>query len=872
MRTTTTLCAIFCVLSFGTLSQHDHEELEHLFSKHSLSDFENLIGVQDSNIQNMRYLNFIDSTYQNFHKSIEQRLRNGEEISDGQFSLEYLELVSNVASIKNNFDKPLDIDFTPKALNGPCVNMDFETGDVSGWELTRGNVDGSAPYSYVGEFVVGPGPYHQVFGGGVDPVTGISRVNPLGGGFSARLGNGTGVGARAARLRQTFLVDSTNFMFTYSYAVIFQSPVGHALNQLPYFTVRVFDSLGNSVPCGEYSVIADASNASNYQSASYGGSTVLYKDWETVFTNLSAFIGQNVTIEFTSGDCSLTGHFGYAYVDASCGMSSVIASQSTICTGDSSILTAPAGAASYSWSNGATTQSTTVYTGGTYTCTLTPFQGGGCSIDLDISIEEYPSPTADFIPSSIVACVAEPIIFTDQSIIPNPGVITSYRWDFGDGNVTLPGTGTITGISNTTGTYLLPEHYYDVAGVYNVELWVTTDDGCADSITIPVTINALPIVVAGTNQIVCEGVLVTLSGTGALSYFWDNGIVDGQPFTQNVGVNTYTVIGTDINGCENTDQVDVTVNPLPVVSAGPDESICDGESVTLSGTGAFVYVWDNGVMDGVVFTPPVGAVLYTVTGTDTNGCSNIDTVNVTVNALPSIDAGLDQSVCDGITVTLSGAGGTTYVWSNGVIDGQSFIQPVGTITYALLGLDANGCQGTDQVDVTVNPFPVVDAGVDQEVCEGVAVTLSGAGTSTYTWDNGVIDGQAFVQAVGTVTYTVIGTDINGCQGTDQVNVIVNPLPIIDAGPDQIICEGGSVILSGGGGSAYAWDNGVIDLVSFSPAIGTLMYTVIGTDLNGCSNSDVVDVTVNPLPIIDAGVDQTVCEGDNVVLFGTGALT
>ena len=101
-------------------------------------------------------------------------------------------------------------------------------------------------YYDINEVIVGPGAYHSIFGGGVDPVCGIPCVNPAGGAFSARLGNGTGTGARAAKLRQTFLVDATNYMYRYSYAVVFQSPAGHSLNEQPYFTVRVFDSLGNS--------------------------------------------------------------------------------------------------------------------------------------------------------------------------------------------------------------------------------------------------------------------------------------------------------------------------------------------------------------------------------------------------------------------------------------------------------------------------------------------------------------------------------------------------------------------------------------------------------------------------------------------------
>ena len=870
MKTTTTMLFVFCFSVFSLFAQTIHEEMDELFESNSLFTFENDLGFQPGDYDNQSLIDHIDAQYQSFFSGYYTRVENGEHITSAEFNSDYQNLISANLITVNSMKGGGNSTVTTKIVDGPCVNMDFESGDLTGWDLTRGNVDGSVPFSFVGEFAVGPGPYHTVFGGGVDPVTGIPRVNPLGGAFSTRLGNGTGTGARAARMKQTFMVDATNYMFTYSYAVVFQSPVGHSLDELPYFTVRVIDSAGVDVPCGEYSVIADAANAADYETTNWGGSTVLYKNWETVFANLDAFIGQNVTVIFTAGDCSLSGHFGYAYVDASCGVDVITASQDIICTGDSSILTAPLGASSYLWNTGATTQEITVFTGGTYSCTLTPSQGGGCSIDLDITIDENPSPTADFNSNTIVACLNDSIHFTDLSTIPLPGVITDYRWDFGDGIMTPLSNGVIGAVPGTTGDYTAPSHIYAAPGVYNVELYVISADGCSDSITYSITINSIPVVVAGVDQTVCDGFPVTLSGAGANVYAWDNGIVDNVPFVQGVGVITYTLTGTDLNGCFNTDQVDVTVNANPVVDAGIDQMVCDGFAVTLSGAGASVYAWDNGILDGVPFVQAVGTITYTLTGTDLNGCFNTDQVDVTVNPLPIIDAGIDQTVCDGVAVTLTGAGGSTYAWDNGITNGIPFIQPVGAMTYTVTGTDMNGCVNTDQVNVTVNPLPAIAAGVDQQMCSGSAVTLNGTGAIAYAWDNGVTDGVPFGQPVGVVTYTVIGTDLNGCQNNDQVDVTVYALPTIEAGSDQVICDGESVTLSGNGGNVYLWDNGVNDGIAFSPVVGTITYTVIGTDANGCSNTDQVDITVNPLPIVDAGMDQQLCNGNQVTLNGAGA--
>ena len=385
----------------------------------------------------------------------------------------------------------------------------------------------------------------------------------------------------------------------------------------------------------------------------------------------------------------------------------------------------------------------------------------------------------------------------------------------------------------------------------------TSDLGCTAETTKTITVNSLPTVIAGTDQTVCENDMVTLAGSGAVSYVWNNGVVNNTAFAA-TGTTTYTVIGTDANGCENSDMVDVNVNTLPAVNAGLDQSVCDGDMVTLAGSGAVSYVWDNGVIDNTAFTPS-GTMTYTVTGTDVNGCENSDMVDVNVNTLPTVDAGLDQTICEGDMVTLTGSGADSYVWDNSVIDNTAFT-PSGTMTYTVTGTDANGCENSDMVDVNVNTLPTVNAGLDQTVCEGDMVTLTGSGADSYVWDNSVIDNTAF-EASGSMTYTVIGTDANGCENSDMVDVNVNMLPTVDAGTDQTVCEGDMVTLAGSGADSYVWDNSVIDNTAFE-ATGSMTYTVIGTDANGCENSDMVDVNVNSLPtatVVDNG-DKTLTAG------------
>jgi len=328
-------------------------------------------------------------------------------------------------------------------------------------------------------------------------------------------------------------------------------------------------------------------------------------------------------------------------------------------------------------------------------------------------------------------------------------------------------------------------------------------------------------------------------------------VTNGTPFTPDA-TNTYTVTGTNANGCINTDQVVVTINPIPAVGAGADQTICIGASVTLSGSGASTYTWNNGVNNGIAFAPS-STLTYTVTGTSAQNCTNTDQVTVTVNPLPTVSAGIDQTVCTGTAITLSGSGANTYSWSPVITNGVAFTPSVGTTTYTVTGTSSTNCVNTDQMVVTVNPLPSVNAGIDQAVCAGIQVTLTGSGASTYSWNNSVTDGTAFTP-VSTATYTLTGTSAAGCVNTDQVLVTVNPIPTVFGGNDVTVCDGQNATLTASGANTYTWDNGIINGIAFQPSLGTIVYTVTGTTSAGCENTDQVNVTASPIPVSSFTVD------------------
>src|SRR5205814_10240373 len=134
----------------------------------------------------------------------------------------------------------------------------------------------------------------------------------------------------------------------------------------------------------------------------------------------------------------------------------------------------------------------------------------------------------------------------------------------------------------TTSSLNQPSHIYSSPGNYNVSLTTTSANGCIASITKSITVYALPVADAGADQNICAGTSAMLTATGGVSYQWNPGAMSGASITVNPSVNkTYTVTVTDTNGCQQTDQVNIFILPLPVANAGADATVCYGLSATL---------------------------------------------------------------------------------------------------------------------------------------------------------------------------------------------------------------------------------------------------------------------------------------------------
>jgi hypothetical protein len=349
--------------------------------------------------------------------------------------------------------------------------------------------------------------------------------------------------------------------------------------------------------------------------------------------------------------------------------------------------------------------------------------------------------------------------------------------------------------------------------------------------------NSLTGVSAGVDINSCNNSSITLNGSGALNYFWNQNVSNGIPFTPATN-GTYLVTGFNANGCSAWDETNVTLGQLSI-NAGQDLAVCPGDTVTLSATGAQTYTWTNSVTNNQPFVATQSGT-YIATGVD-GACTDTDTLQINILPLPQINAGNDTVLCAGGIVTLNATGGQNYQWNNNVQNAVPF-SALNSASYIVTGFSPAGCANEDTVEVIANPVPNINAGNDVTTCSGQSVVLTAIGGFNLQWNNGVQDGIPFFPSTNG-TYIVTGMSNDGCYGTDTLDLSVGTLPDISAGNDQVICQGDSVVLAANGGSTYQWINGVTNGGIFSPT-QTITLEVTGFSGAGCSNIDSMTITVN----------------------------
>jgi gliding motility-associated-like protein len=558
---------------------------------------------------------------------------------------------------------------------------------------------------------------------------------------------------------------------------------------------------------------------------------------------------------------------------------SITVGDDSICIGSQTTITATGGV-QYAWLPGAGLSSTTManpvaspQTTTTYTVSVT--DGNGCKNTATQSITVLPLPTVTVSSASPFVCK-----YDSTQITATGGV--SYQW--------LPAG------SLTCNTCPNPQAFPLVTTQYTVQ--VTDQYGCINNDSIRILVNAA----AGNispDTAICINDAARLRINGGVSYNWwpatDLSCTNcPTPVATPSSTITYSVQVTDANGCRDTAGVTVTVNPLPVVSAGADATICSGDNATLNGVAptATVFTWTpaSGLSNASIATPtasPAITTTYVLAVEDANTCKNRDTVVVTVNQRPNTNAGNDVSICAGDSIQMNAGGAASYTWTpagglscNNCPNPLAY--PTSTTTYTVRGVAANGCTRDDQVTVTVNSLPVISITPPTTICVGDNIQLSASGAITYQWlpatglNNPGIANPVATPAQ-TTTYTVTGTNAAGCVDQASVTITVASPATIIVSADTSVCPGQSVQLSASGGTTYNWTP-PLDIVGPQTATPLVTpsqsrtYTVDIVDANGCDIQEDVTITLYVPADPVAGSDTTICFGEQIPLFAGNGIS
>jgi gliding motility-associated-like protein len=437
--------------------------------------------------------------------------------------------------------------------------------------------------------------------------------------------------------------------------------------------------------------------------------------------------------------------------------------------------------------------------------------------------------------------------------------------------------------------------------------------------TTPATIQ-MPVIVlqplqSSNDTSICLGDAAQFNTTGNGSYQWS--VLPGgsglgslsclncpNPVVTPTTTTTYVV--TDLL-CDYKDSITVTVAEGPLLTITPDTTTCANAqlqlnvTVTNPGTQTFSYTWtpttflSNPNISNPVMNNPTAPINYTVTVVPQGVLACSSQADIQVDVLLGYNIlNNDTTICDGDAVQIITTGGnpkysyqwtpTTFVSNPNSINPSIAPTPAGTYNYALTASFPGCPDSTQDIDITVEPLPIVNAGSDREMCQGDSVHLHGSVTPasslyTYAWlpaanlDNNTTLDVAFDGLTNTAL-TLTATTPSGCVGFDIVVVNVLSVDFLNIDGDRSLCPNDTAQLHVNGGVSYLWQpsrwvsDSTANNVVVNP-VTTTQFFVYGTDANGCRDTVYANVVVNSAAILEAGDDKTLYPGESVELNADG---
>jgi gliding motility-associated-like protein len=582
-------------------------------------------------------------------------------------------------------------------------------------------------------------------------------------------------------------------------------------------------------------------------------------------TNAAMATGGIYTLVVTAGTCS---NSATASITINPLPVPIANSNSPVCL-NNSIIFAGTGGTSYSWNGpggytsavqNPTIAAASATNAGTYTLTVT--DANGCVNFTTTNVVVNPLP---------VIVVNNPTVCMNQTINLISGGGISYSWNGPAGFTSLQQN---PNIANAT---LL------MTGQYTVT--VTSAAGCVTTAISNVSVYPLPVLLVNSNSPVCAGGALNLSGSGANVYSWQgpNGFLSNiqNPVIPNVPVlasGVYTLVGT-LGSCTANITASITINPLPVPAINGNSPVCEGKTISLTGSGGTTYTWTgpggfSSASQTLTISPAAlpNSGIYALTVTDINNCVNSATYNVVVNSKP-VALATGTVVCEHSNAALTSGGGISYSWTgpNGFTsNNQNPVLPniamVNVGEYTVIVTGANSCTNVAATKIGVDPAATPTITTNSPVCLHKTLNLLASGAASYTWtgSNGFISTSQNVAitadsiSAGGV-YSLTAFSNKGCKGTATVNTIVNPLPTASVAAQKRGCPPLCVTFTAASSASIQSCNWNFGNGFFSVSVtaqtcynSTGFYDVMMdlTDINGCKNSARDTVEVYPKPLAD----------------------
>lgn len=389
---------------------------------------------------------------------------------------------------------------------------------------------------------------------------------------------------------------------------------------------------------------------------------------------------------------------------------------------------------------------------------------------------------------------------------------------------------------------------------------VTDQNNCQlNLVTVVAAINP-SVILTASDASVCSGASSTLTASGSLSYTWNpasslssaNGsVVTSSPLASTV----YSVTGSSQFGCTVTNTISVSLLPDPTPTLTINSSnLCVGTTATLNAAGATGFTWSPapGLSNAFISNPTLtisSPVIYTLTASNALGCTGTSTLSLVPLALPVVTVSNNTAVCIGETTTLTAGGANTYSWSNGSLLNPIQVTPATSTLFVVTGTATNGCVNTATVSVTVNPLPLVGISSQSYVCQGATAVLTATGATTYTWNTGVTGAALSVTPSANSSYSVTGTDANGCKNTSEFNLVIYMTPVFTVTGKREACRNEKITLTASGASNYTWSTGDQTPSVTYGFISNTIITVSSGTADCAPGTFSLSITVNQSPSI-----------------------